>query len=493
MQGEDWRLREAQDSDVFVVNDLPSQSAARNGTVPNWFKVAAGVTSAVTIAGWFIAGQEFANQFNDNRAITLGSCLAAGVLGKVAQKIILPASLDQKIYHYTARYDHVIFQSLSLIQQALPQTLPQRQIWFPAIFFHAGYVISGYIIFKSGETKGNQPEFQGFIEERRLLEGDTVGSREGLFKSLKPFIFKTGVLAVSGVAMAVIGRTVANSFTVWRLGWVTGGIGMGMIPAQQMIMQLNRHRENYLRTLTSSMGSSARSLLALAVSLMPAVGNVGVCTALAVSINAPSAALRMDFVAAVVNLSAGVAISFLDVASQDRFQHPKSVSDRNAAQKPIWTRCWEDIKRRPGDYVAMGASLGLEGAFIAANVIDPSPGSTMDASIILITTAATLAFSYLVEATCTPSENSLLNQVNFLFTRRSIHIINSVYLIFLTNYFLDRLSAGEFTTMWVIYGVLMGLFLKPNFDENPDDWAAPSTTFLAEVGVTGSGFVQSKL
>ncbi|MCE5316265.1 MAG: hypothetical protein LLG04_02745 [Parachlamydia sp.] len=480
-----WRLAEPGDSSPLV--EPAPQLEHSEVFVPTWAKVAIGVSSFVTGAGWYVVGQVFASQFNANPAIAMGANLAAGVLGRVTLKIICTPYLDQKVYHFTTRYDHVIFQNLSIFQQALKNTVHERQAWFPVIFFHAGYVISGYIIFKATETKGNQPEYQGFIEERPLLEGDTWGSPDGMLASLKPFLVKSVAFAVSGAAMSVIGHSV-QSFTVWRLGWVAGGIGLGLIPAQQLIMQLHRHRESFMRTLTSHLSPKARNMLALAVSLMPAIGTVGVCVCMGISINARSA-VRMDAVAAVVNLSAGFALSFLDVAAQDRYQHPTSVADRQASEKTICMRCWEDLKRRSGDYVGIGLTLVSGGVLLVSNVLDPSPGSTMDATIIVTTTVGTAALAYLVESTCPPSKNPYLNQINFRATR-SLHIVNAVYLIFLTNYFLGRLSAGEFTAMWAVYGVLMGLFIKPNFDQDPNSWEGPSTTYLAETGVTADGYVE---
>lgn len=485
----EWRLGEANEASALVVNE--ARSVRDVYVAPRWVKVAVGVTSLVTVSGWFVAGQVFASNFNDNPAIAIGTNLAAGVLGRVTFKIILTPFADQKIYHYTTRYDHVIFQSLSILQQALKNTMQQRQIWFPVIFFHSGFEISGYVIFKSSETKGGQAEFSSFIEERPLLEGDTWGSREGVLASMKPFLVKTVALAAFGTAMAVLGHS-QQSFTVWRLGWISGGMGLGMLPAQQLFVQLNRHRESLMRNLSSNLGPTARKVLALTVNLMPVLANVGICTAVAVSINAPSAAMHMDVVAAAVNLSAGAALACLDVAAQDRFQHPKTVAGRYASDQSIWSRCWEDIKRRPGDYVGIGLALAAEGGLLVSNVLDPSPGSTMDATIILATTVGTLALGYLVEALCPPSKNAYLNELNFRATR-SLHLFNAVYLTFLTDFFLGHLSEREFTAMWFVYGALMGMYLKPNFDADPESWDGPSTTYLAEAGVTADGYVKKTL
>lgn len=488
MASADYRLSEANEVSFLVVNSVPSQD--RPYFVPTWTKVAIGVTSFVTVAGWFTAGLKFADQFNNNPAIAMGSSLAAGLLGRVTLKIILSPYTDRKSYHYTTRYDHVIFQSLSFIQQALKQTIDLKEVWFPIIFFHAGFQISGYVIFKATET--GQREFSSFIEERPLsLDGNTWGSQDGVLASIKPFLVKTVALSVCGAAMAALGHHY-QSFPVWRLGFIAGGMGLGMLPAQQLFMQRHRHQESFMGTLRSHLGPAARDLLALTVNLLPVIGTVVICTGVGVTINDPSATLRMDRVAATVNLFAGAALSFLDVAAQDNFQHPKTVADRRAFDKPILQRCWEDIKRRPGDYLCIGAALGLEAVLLGSNILDPSPGSTMDATIILATTAATLAFSYLVESFCPPSLNPRLNQVNFRFTR-SLHLVNTVYLTFLTDYFLGRLSPGEFVAMWYIYGALMGLYLKPNFDVDPDSWDAPSTTYLAEAGVTANGYVRKIL
>ncbi|MCE5316270.1 MAG: hypothetical protein LLG04_02770, partial [Parachlamydia sp.] len=344
------------------------QKTVNEEFVPKWAKVAILVTSATMFTCWFTTGLAYAEQFNANPVIALGADLAAGALVRVTQKIIIPTRIDQKIYRYTTRYDHVIFQSLSMFQQAVKQTTDMRQVWFPAIFCHAGYIISGYIIFRLTGTQGGQFDFQTVIEERPLLEGNTWGSPDGVFASLKPFLVKSVALGVSGVAMAFIGYS-KQSFTVWRLGWVASGIGLGMIPAQQATMLINRRGESVMRYLNSNLAPAAKRLLGIAGSLMPVLINMGICTAMAVTINAPSAGLRMDVVAAVANITSGVALSFLDVGAQDRFQHPR-VHPGVVAIRPA--RCWENIKRRRGDYVCLGLTVAGEGVLLVSNLLYPS-------------------------------------------------------------------------------------------------------------------------
>lgn len=480
--------------------DSKPPTLPRASLTPTWVRIAAGVGGVATLTFFVVASQVWKGDLNDNPAINVAVCGAAGTLARVTVKVVCSDHLDASIAQFLTGFGFHIFQAFNLVEAACEYAcvqkypagsseldkclLTQRQIWFPLIFTFGAYPIADLVVRKLTATQATEPNNSSQIEMRPLPIGDTNGS-------IWPFVIRGALWSAVGVGTA-IASGFGKNYTIWRIGLVATGVGIGLPFSQLVYKFLREVKSEYLDSGTRDGTPLSQKVLTIFGDLAQAVGKMGVSAVCAGILLIPEASQNvLDDVSwkpllkmIGLNILAGLPAALIDVAKQHAFQHPRTINGGSFKD-----RFFQAIKSKEmaGTVLVIG---GLAG-WIWYNNRVPTPGSVPAACILLGGTTASLGITSIIRAVCPAGQNKWRNFAHFR-GAFSTHLVGLGFMVMTSNYYFDLISPDDNGSYYVLMGLtawLLGNTLTELFQDNRDI----NFLLLLVLGMTITGYAKGLL